>query len=151
MIRKANKFDINDVLKLLINFRNNAPHDFLHVNVDELYFNKLFHQIVVGNGICLVAERDNKLIGTIIGIITPNIWDPTTLVLNELAYWVEPEYRNTMTGYKLLKKYVDEAKSLHDNKIIKLHTMSKMINSPDLDYSRFGYKKTEETWVAGAI
>ena len=98
-----------------------------------------------------MAERDGKLIGTIIGIITPNIWDPTTLVLNELAYWVEPEYRNGMTGYKLLKTYNDEAKRLHNNGIIKLYTMSKMTNSPDLDYGRFGYTKTEETWVAGAL
>jgi hypothetical protein len=25
-----------------------------------------------------------------------------------------------------------------------------MVNSPDLDFSRFGYKKTEEVWVMGA-
>lgn len=151
MIRKANKFDVDDVLNLLVKFRSAAPHDFLHVNVDEVYFSKLFHQIIVGNGVCYIAEKDNKLIGTIIGIITPNIWDPTTLVLNELAYWVEPEYRNGMTGYKLLKTYNDEAKRLHNDGIIKLYTMSKMTNSPDLDYSRFGYTKTEETWVAGAL
>lgn len=151
MIRKANKFDVDNILQILINFRNSAPYEFLYVNVDKIYFSKLFHQILAGNGICFVAEKEGKLIGTIIGIITPNIWDPTTLVLNELAYWVEPEFRNGTSGYKLLKTYNDEAKSLHEKGIIKLYTMSKMTNSPNLDYSRFGYKKTEETWVAGGI
>jgi hypothetical protein len=65
------------------------------------------------------------------------------------VYWVEPEHRNTTAGYRLLKEYNKQAEKLVEEGKIKLFTMTKMVNSPDLDFSRFGYKKTEEVWVAG--
>jgi RimJ/RimL family protein N-acetyltransferase len=86
----------------------------------------------------------------IIGYIDQNVWDPEIKVLKELVYWVEPEHRNTTAGYRLLKAYNDKAKELVNENRIQLYTMTKMVNSPDLDFSRFGYTKTEEIWVAGA-
>jgi hypothetical protein len=115
---------------------------------NELYINKLFHTIIVGGGIALIAEKE-KPIGMILGVIDNNVWDPNITMLRELVYWVEPEHRGGTAGYRLLKAYNASAQKLIDNKRIQLYTMTKMTNSPDIDFSRFGYSKTEETWVAG--
>lgn len=131
---------------MLKHFRNQSPVEILKNANNEEYINLIFHQIILGKGIALVAESD-EVFGMILGYIAPNIWDPKIMVLNELCYWVEPEYRNTTAGYRLLKEYNKLAKEMVENKRIDLFTINKMINSPDLDYSRFGYQKIEETWI----
>ena len=42
-----------------------------------------------------------------------------------------------------------KAQELVDEDTIKMYTMTKMTSSPDLDFARFGYTKSEEVWVAG--
>ncbi len=147
-IRNANKFDLPHILDMLRNFRMQTPIDVMRDCDNEDYVNRLYHHIILGGGIALIAESD-KPFGMIIGVKDHNIWDPELKVLRELVYWVEPEYRGTTAGYRLLKEYNKQAQQLVDENKIKLYTMTKMVNSPDLDFSRFGYKKTEEVWVAG--
>lgn len=148
-IRLANKFDLPHVLRMLRHFRDNTPLDCMRECDDEQWINSLFHQIIIGGGVALIAENEEP-IGMILGVFEHNIWDPKSLLLRELVYWVEPEYRGTTAGYRLLKKYNEIANDLKEQNKIKLYTMTKMVNSPDLDFARFGYQKTEEVWVAGA-
>ena len=147
-VRLANKFDLPIVLDMLRNFRNHTPIDMMRECNNEEYINKLFHHVILGGGVALIAE-DKNVAGMIIGVKDQNVWDPEIKVLRELVYWVEPEYRGTTAGYKLLLKYNKLAQELVDAQKINMYTMTKMVNSPDLDFTRFGYKKTEEVWVAG--
>jgi N-acetylglutamate synthase-like GNAT family acetyltransferase len=147
-VRVANKFDLPIVLDMLRNFRNHTPIDIMRECNNEEYINKLFHHVILGGGVALIAE-DKGVAGMIIGVKDQNVWDPEIKVLRELVYWVEPEYRGTTAGYKLLLKYNKLAQELVDTQKINMYTMTKMVNSPDLDFTRFGYKKTEEVWVAG--
>ena len=147
-VRLANKFDLPVVLDMLRNFRNHTPIDMMRECNNEEYINKLFHHVILGGGVALIAE-DKDVAGMIIGVKDQNVWDPEIKVLRELVYWVEPEYRGTTAGYKLLLKYNKLAQELVDAQKINMYTMTKMVNSPDLDFTRFGYKKTEEVWVAG--
>jgi hypothetical protein len=148
-VRPANKFDTPYIIKMLRHFRDNSPVEKIKECNNEQYINSLYHSIIVGRGVAFVAEYDQPF-GMIMGYIDQNVWDPEIKVLKELVYWVEPEYRNTTAGYRLIKAYNDKAKELVSENRIQLYTMTKMVNSPDLDFSRFGYQKTEEVWVAGA-
>ena len=85
----------------------------------------------------------------IIGVKDQNVWDPNLKVLRELVYWVEPQYRGSSAGYKLLLQDNKLAQELIDENKISMYTMTKMVNSPDLDFTKFGYKKAEEVWVGG--
>ena len=147
-VRVANKFDLPIVLDMLRNFRNHTPIDIMRECNNEEYINKLFHHVILCGGVALIAE-DKDVAGMIIGVKDQNVWDPEIKVLRELVYWVEPAYRGTTAGYKLLLKYNKLAQELVDTQKINMYTMTKMVNSPDLDFTRFGYKKTEEVWVAG--
>ena len=147
-IRQANKFDLPNVLDMLRNFRSNTPIEMMRECNNEEYISKLFHHIILGGGIALIAE-DKNTAGMIIGVKDQNIWDPNLKVLRELVYWVEPQYRGSSAGYKLLLQYNKLAKELVNENKINMYTMTKMVNSPDLDFTKFGYKKTEEVWVAG--
>ena len=99
--------------------------------------------ILAGQGIIYIEDG----IGLIIGIVMPTIWCDKTLVLNELAWYVKPEFRHTTVGYRLLKAYVDYGKQLKEEGRIKMFTITKMVTSPDIKYGRFGFSKLDENWI----
>ena len=155
--RLATKHDLPYVIEMLKHFRDQTPIDLMRGVNDAEYITRLYTVLINGGGLVVLAEERNaaipaqrpKIAGMCIGMIDGTIWDPKLLVMRELVYWVEPEYRGGTAGYKLLKRYSDEADTLIDSDRIKMYTISKLTNSPDLDYGRFGFKKIEETWVAG--
>lgn len=147
--RLANKHDLPRVIEMLKRFREQTPIELMRGINDEAYITQLYTVLINGGGLIIIAEENNQVAGMCLGMIDGTIWDPKLLVLRELVYWVEPEYRGGTAGYKLLKRYSDEADNLLDQNRIKLYTISKLVNSPDLDYGRFGFRKIEETWVAG--
>lgn len=151
LIRLANKFDKDQILLMIKHFRDATPLPIMTNYFNEKYLTTLVTHILAGRGLIVVAEKDNQLVGMIIGFINNNIWDPDLLVMNELCFWVEPEHRGGSIAYRMIKKYSELAANLCDEKRIQLYTMSLMSNSPKLDYSRFGFMKTEETWVGGLV
>lgn len=147
-IRPANKFDLPHVLTMLRHFRDNAPIQKIAQCNNEQYINSLYHSILAGRGVAFIAE-DIQPVGLIMGVVDTLAWDPDIRVLKELVYWVEPDHRNTTLGYRLLNAYCNKAKELLNTNQIQMYTIAKMVNSPDLDYSKFGFTKAEEIWVAG--
>ena len=147
MIRKGNKFDIPFIVEMLKNYRNAAPLKILNEANDKQYIEQLLFNLIVGSGFILLAEKNNVIIGMIIAGIIPNIWNPKVKQCSEIAYWVEPEFRGGTAAYRLLKSYIEECNKMMESGKIQMYTMSKMVNSPDLKYEKFGLSKLEETWV----
>ena len=148
-IRQANKFDTPRIIEMLKNYREVTPiSSFKECNNEEHMIAILSH-IIAGKGIALIAESDNKIVGMMLSVIDQSLWDPKICVLKELAYWVELESRGSTAGYRLLLEYNRVARSLLVTGRINHWTISKMSNSPDLDYSRFGFTRVEETWSQG--
>jgi predicted acetyltransferase len=106
---------------------------------------KILTAIIVGLGVAFVSEKDKKLTGMLLAIKSPFMWDANKLIMSEIAYWVETEYRGSTAGYRLLAKYVEHCDELKDNGVIVNYTMSQM-EGQELDYSRFGLKPIETTW-----
>jgi GNAT superfamily N-acetyltransferase len=149
-VRLANKFDVNDILRMLANFRQHVqlPGTVLG-NPDYDYFNKLYHHIIIGGGLGVVAEDNNEVVGMLLGIKDQNILNLDEVILREMIFWVEPNYQKTRAGYKMLKYYIDEAEKLRDQNIIKVYTMTNTENLAHINYERFGFKKIEETYAIG--
>ena len=143
MIRKANKYDKTQLQEMIRMFRNESPIDQYKDIDNPEYFDSLVESIIAGRGIIFIEDN----VGFIMGIITPIIWCDKTFAMYELAWYVKPEYRKGIVGIRLLKEYIDYANQLKEQGRIKLFTVTKMTTSPDLDYSRFGFKKIEENWM----
>lgn len=92
-------------------------------------------------GLGFLAIKNDKVVGLILGMWLPILWSGE-IVLQELAWWVEEEERNTSVGILLLKTFEDQANgskvvmSILPQTPIKEHTMN-----------RLGYVKTEESYV----
>ena len=146
-IRKASPFDIPQIIERLREYRSNMPYGFLSDADDEEYVRGMLSQLIAGQGLVLVAERETVIIGILIAGIMPSIWSPKHLMLQEFAYWVDPQHRGGTAGYRLLREYLDEAIRLRESGRISNCFISKMVNSPDLKFDRFGFQKLEEFWV----
>lgn len=146
MIREANKFDVDAIIQMLKHYREAAPLDALRKADDEEYIRRMIAGIIAGMGFVLVSEKDNVITGMLIAALFPNIWNPKAHQCSEVAYWVEPEHRGGTAGYRLIAEYVDKCEELKRQGKIHFYTISKMNNSPNLKYQKFGFEKLEETW-----
>lgn len=146
-IRKASPFDIPQIINCLRDYRSNMPYGFLSDADDAEYVKTMLSQLMAGQGLVLVADCQGKIVGILIAGVMPSIWSPKHLMLTEFAYWVDPEYRNGTAGYRLLREYLDEAIKMREAGRIANCFISKMVNSPDLNFERFGFQKLEEFWV----
>ena len=131
-IRKASHFDVVAILDLLREYRALMPYGLLQNADDAEHVTALLSEMMAGKGIVFVAEVDKKIVGVLVAGIMPSIWSSKHLLLTEFA---------------LLAKYLEEAIKLKEEGRITNFFISKMVNSPDLNYGRYGFQKLEEFWV----
>lgn len=146
MIREANKFDVDSIIEMLKHYREAAPLDVLRYADDEEYIRRMITEIIAGMGFILVSEKDSVPTGMLIAALIPNVWNPKTNQCSEVAYWVEPEHRGGTAGFRLISAYVKKCEEWKRQGKIHFYTMTKMNNSPNLKYNKFGFEKLEETW-----
>ena len=143
MIRQATKYDKIQLQEMMRMFRDESPIE-QYKNIDNPeYFDSLVDSIIAGRGVIFIEDN----VGFIIGLISPIIWCDKTYAMYELAWYVKPKHRMRMVGVRLLKAYINYAKQLKEQGRIKLFTITKMVSSPDFDYSKLGFKKIEENWM----
>lgn len=146
-IRDASPFDIPDILDMLRSYRRLTPLAFLAEADDAEYVTQMLTELMAGKGLVLIADKDG-IAGMLIAVIAPSMWSPKHLIMTEMAYWVEPECRGGTMGYRLLAEYKQRGDELKKNGRITNYLISKMSNSPNLQYQKFGFEKLEEFWVA---
>jgi GNAT superfamily N-acetyltransferase len=142
-IRQANKYDKTEIIKMMKLFRAESNIK-QYQNLDnEIYWHHLLDNILAGMGVVFIEEGK----GLLMAIITPTIWCDKTFQMQELAWYVLPEYRNTTVGYRLLKSYIDCGNKLKQEGRIAIFAIGKMITSPNVKYEKFGFTKLDENWI----
>lgn len=144
MIKQMNKFDIPRVIEMLWNYHDSGSIPGLEIN-DDKSATQILTIIIAGGGIGLLAEKDDELIGMLLALCTPYMWDNSKLVMTEIAYWVDPEHRGSTAGYRLLKEYLKMCDKMKKQGRIHFCTMSQM-EGQELNYSKFGLRPVEHTW-----
>lgn len=101
-------------------------------------------------GAIFVAEINGVVRGGIVCSVTPAWFAPDARIAVELAWWVDDDYRNGMTGIRLLQAYERWAKESGASMIC----MSDMVidGRPPLGemLARLGYRMTERTFMKEA-
>lgn len=103
--------------------------------IDSLLSNKNF--------ICVIKKGK----GVIIGMVYPCYWNPDVLMAQEFGWWVEPEYRNTSLGIKLLNKFEDTAKEMGAKHISMIALESSSPDKVGSIYTKKGYTLLEHTYM----
>ena len=147
MIRRAGIGDYEITMEMMINFANAAPFTAFH---NPEYNPNYITNLITGfmkKGIILIAEKEDKPLGMLVAGISPDPWLPHVQILREYAWWVEPEARNTTLGYKLLIEYIKFGKQLKEKGIIEAFTLTNMVQSPDFDLEKRGWREVETNYV----
>jgi N-acetylglutamate synthase-like GNAT family acetyltransferase len=143
MIRQATRQDKPQIIEMMKLFRAEADIVQYRTLDNETYWNRLLDTILAGAGIVFIEDN----VGLIMALITPTVWCDKTLYMQELAWYVVPDKRNTSVGYRLLKKYVDYGNQLKQEGRIAMFAIAKMVTSPDIKYGKFGFSKLDENWI----
>jgi GNAT superfamily N-acetyltransferase len=147
MIRQANKFDLEAIVRMLKSYRDKAPTKFLQDANNREHIDKLLGNILAGAGFILLAEKDDEAVGMVIAAQHPNIWNPDVTQVSEIAFWLDEAHRGGKLAHRLLHGYIQQCEEWKQENRIQFFTISKMTNSPDLSYDKFGFEKLEETWI----
>ena len=143
MIRQATKFDKTEIIEMMKQFRQEADLPEYMGEENEEYWNLLLDTILVGKGVVFLEEGK----GLLMALIHPTIWNNKINTMQELAWYVKPEFRHTTVGYRLLKAYIEYGNELKEDGRIKFFSVSKMDTSPDIKYQKFGFRKKDENWI----
>ncbi len=146
MIRRATRYDIPRLLEIVEAYAFENPITVLGkpVNHDPKYVESLLFGIIMGRGFVYI---DNHMRGAIIGIKNQNVWCPKVRELNELLWWVEPEYRNGTIGGRLWKAFDQEANQMLANGDVHCVITSVSASGPLIDYTKRGYKPVGASFV----
>lgn len=98
---------------------------------------------IIEAGVFILAEDGDKVMGGAAAVMVANPWNKHQLFFQELFWWVEPEYRNTSVGIKLLKLLESKAP---DNAIIALSVLPNT-NIKEDTLHKLGYSLKELAYV----
>jgi hypothetical protein len=146
MIRLATRYDIPRLLEIVEAYAFENPITVLgnQANHDPKYVESLLFGIIMGRGFVYI---DNHMRGAIIGIKNQNIWCPKVRELNELLWWVEPEYRNGTIGGRLWKAFDQQADQMLSGGDVHCVITSVSASGPLIDYTKRGYKPVGASFV----
>lgn len=146
MIRLATRYDIPRLLEIVEAYAYENPIQKLGEQSNHFpkYVEELLFSIIQGRGFIYV---DSHLRGAIVAYKTSNIWSPKVKELNELLWWVEPEYRNGTVGGRLWKTFDDRANAMLKAGEVDFVCTSISANGPLIDFTTRGYKPLGATFV----
>ena len=142
MIRKATVLDISGLIFML-----NTMHKETEINVPTINTYKMINKVneVLHNGIILVAVENNKLLGSIGGMVTTDWWAEEKY-LADLWYYVFPDARKSNVAKNLITDFIKIGKEAK-LKIRLGHIFSGDLEIKDKFYERLGLVKAGSTYV----
>ena len=146
MIRTISRFDYDRIYELLRAYRDQSGIEQVSKLDNSAHIELVLNHIRAGAGVGLVACRDQEGVGILLGIISPMVWDPHHLTLNELVFYVDVKSRFGRLGYLLLKEYVRIGQGMKRTGQIQAFTMTRRAGTT-LNYSRFGFRPVDENWA----
>lgn len=83
--------------------------------------------------------------GFLVGVVYPHLYNPQILCVQELGWWVEPEFRGSVVGIKLMKRFEEEAMARGVSHIMMIH----LANDWNVGkiYEKLGYRLAEHTYI----
>jgi len=144
-IRKGTGADISRCVEMAAEFHKIA-YGLLGIEFCPISTAASF-ELCIEHGLLSVAQIDGLVVGMVAGVKAPLMMNHNHLVGAELAWWVEPDYRKTSAGLKLLKF----AENLAIEAGVKMWSMMLLESSEPEKvakiYDKMGYKPTERTYL----
>jgi hypothetical protein len=146
-VKLATKFDLDTLVEFMRHYALVSPIYELRHNQNEDYVRTLLWEIITARGAVWISFHGDIPTGMLVVLRNSNVWNPNVLVANELAFWVEPEYRGGLSAYRLLHAYKTWAVTEQTDGRIVAWTISRLADSEIKNYTKLGCSLLEETWI----
>ena len=142
IVRKATLLDISAIILLLQMMHKETEIESSKINSAKM-LDKI--NILLHSGVVLVAEKDNKIVGTIGGQVSQDWWSDENYIA-DAWYYVAKDYRKSIIGKKLLQDFIKIAKEA--NMKLRLgHVFSGDIKRKDKFFERMGFVRAGSVYM----
>lgn len=146
MSRFATHQDSPGIVALLLQFAQQCRVGFRsHTVQDQARLITMVHAWIQDHYV-RVAEQDNRIIGVLIAERGQDFWDPERVILQERAWYVDPEYRNTRASARLWQAWQQDSDRYIHNRNVNMVLMSTQGPTTQFDPGRRGWRLIEQTW-----
>lgn len=114
----------------------------------ELALRRLVSDTATG-AIGFVLERDERIVGAIVGRLAAPWFDDSARVATELGWWVEPEHRGQ--GATLLRGFESWARDQKADCVGLSDLLHTNASPAGTLLERYGYELVERSWVKGLV
>lgn len=149
IIRPAETKDIDAVRSLIMAFHQESFGKYGFTITDET-INATIKNFINGF-VNFLAEKDNRVVGVVAGIIMPSIFDKSQSIAQEMIWFVDKKERGGTIGFKLLKAFEDECKNRGANVIIMASMNGGNADILDRYYTKRGYQMLENHYILGGL
>lgn len=101
---------------------------------------------MLDQGLLIYACDGDKAVGAVGGLTSPLFVNREYLVAAELFWWVEPEYRDSGVGRKMLAEFENAASFAGVRSLSMMAVEGLEIDKAAALYERCGYSPVERTW-----
>lgn len=151
MIRPADRADLIPVTDLVLEFLRSTPYGDHFVNINDKdieHIKRMIYLVLKAEtGQAWVAEIDNEPVGLLMSVLDIDPWIPRKKYMQEVVFYVKPEYRNGLMPGKLFKAYADLAEQLVSEQKIEGYFVSQLANVPQYDLESRGFKLVEHRYM----
>lgn len=147
MIREAIVEDIPSIIEMAHGFYTDAIEQHGLGYVAEDYSKYIVFLIESNFTVVFVSEENNKITGTIAGIISPWFMNNKDIILTEQWVWVEPEARGKGLFSELINSLVTWGKNLGATKLSMISIGSKTEKQVKKFYSNKGFQYMETHFI----
>ncbi len=148
-IRKANIIDTKDILELISEFYEEGLKE-CGLRFTDYSLNKTAEHFI-NNGIVIVVQDEDNLVGIIGGIIIPSIFDETEKIAQEMMWFIKKEYRQGSLAKDLLQRFEQEAKLLGAKHIVMVSIGNMKNEILDRFYKNNGYRLLETQYIKNEV
>jgi len=144
-IRIANKNDTQDGIKEIIAAVKEFPEfKTKGLIVTDDYYKQLIN-LCFDNGLIVVVEENDKIIGCLMGLINNNIFTAMQELVT-IVTWVHKDKRNSSAFYRMHKLYKEEYTKLKQKNKIDRVLMACLPNKTNIKFEKLGYTLVERTY-----
>ncbi len=147
IVRQANEHDADGYTEAAAKFHSASPmHGVIAFDPDG--YKQFFLQSLKNDSVGIwVCEVDNKVAGICGAISYPLYFNPSSLVVQELWWWLDPVARGSGAGSKMFKQIEQWAKAKNADALFMIALEDERASKMERLYARAGFKPMERTFI----
>lgn len=107
----------------------------------------MFSFIIDNDGIAQIAVADGKIVGFLMAIVTPFLFNAEYKSAAEIAYYVHPDYRKGGAGIRLIRQAENVGRQLGLKYLNMVHMDDVNPERPDAVYKKLDYTLNETVFT----